>query len=68
MDIWRNEITITSSYGAAGDDLAESLNLIARGAINVKPLITHILPLREIQTGFNLVVQAKDSLKVILHP
>ncbi len=66
VDVWRNEITITSSYGAAGDDLQESLNAIASGQINVNPLITHKLPFKQIQQGFDLVSQAKQSLKVIL--
>lgn len=67
-NIWRNEITITSSYGAAPDDLKESLDLISRGKIDVKPLITHKLPFKKIQEGFNLVSEAKESLKVVLMP
>jgi len=68
VDIWRNEITITSSYGAAGDDLQESLDVIASGKINVKILITHKFPLTKIQEGFNLVAKPKDSLKVVIEP
>ncbi|MFA5256038.1 MAG: zinc-binding dehydrogenase, partial [Candidatus Omnitrophota bacterium] len=68
VDMWRREITITSSYGAAGDDLAEALELISSGRLDVKQLITHKLPLRKIQEGFRLVAEAKESLKVILEP
>jgi len=67
-DIWRNEITLTSSYGAAPSDLEEALALIRRGEIAVRDLITHTLPLEEIQKGFNLVAGAKESLKVVLIP
>ena len=67
-DLWRREITVTSSYGAAGDDLAEALELISSGRLDVKQLITHKLPLRKIQEGFRLVAEAKESLKVILEP
>jgi len=67
-NIWRNEITITSSYGAAERDLKESLEAIASSKINIKPLITHKLPLRKIQEGFRLVCEAKESLKVVLLP
>lgn len=66
VDFWRNEITITSSYGAAGEDLTEALELIKNGEINVKSLITNVLPLAEIQKGFDLVSGAKESLKVVL--
>ena len=68
VDVWRNEITVTSSYGAAGDDLAEALELISSGKLDMNPLITHRLPLQKIQEGFRLVAEAKESLKVILEP
>jgi len=68
VDMWRNEITVTSSYGAAADDLAEALELISSGKLDMKPLITHKLPLKKIQEGFRLVAQAKESLKVVLEP
>lgn len=65
-NLWRNEITVTSSYGAAPDDLKEAMNLIKDGRINVKGMITHKLPLTEAQKGFNIVSEAKESLKVVL--
>ncbi|MFH1347482.1 MAG: alcohol dehydrogenase catalytic domain-containing protein [Candidatus Margulisiibacteriota bacterium] len=68
VDFWRNEITITSSYGAAPIDLEESLGLITDGKINVLDMITHKLPLAEIEKGFKIVSEAKDSLKVVLSP
>ena len=67
-DFWRDEITITSSYGAAPVDLKESLNLIKDKRLNVKPMITHKLPLEKIQEGFKIVSDAQDSLKVVLEP
>jgi L-iditol 2-dehydrogenase len=68
VDIWRNEITITSSYGAAGYDLAQALEFISSGKLNIKQLITHTFPLQKIQEAFRLVAEAKGSLKVILEP
>jgi len=67
-DFWRNEITVTSTYGAAPVDLEEALRLIKDKKVNVKDMITHILPLSEIQKGFKIVLDAKDSLKVVLRP
>tara|TARA_Y100000294_G_scaffold105683_1_gene98193 strand:- start:2829 stop:3809 length:981 start_codon:yes stop_codon:yes gene_type:complete len=66
VDLWRNELTITSSYGAASADLKESLDLIKNKKVNVKGMITHKLPLEKIQEGFKLVTDAKESLKVVL--
>lgn len=68
VDFWRNEMTVTSSYGAAPEDLANALELIASGKVNMKDLITHKLPLEKAQEGFRLVAEAKNSLKVVLLP
>ncbi len=67
-DFWRNELTVTSSYGAAPVDLEEALALIADKKINVKDTITQKLPLAQIQEAFKIVVEAKESLKVVLGP
>lgn len=66
VDFWRNEITITSSYGAAPFDLEEALALIQNKDINVKELITHQFSLQDIQKGFEIASVAKESLKVII--
>ncbi|MFH1288779.1 MAG: alcohol dehydrogenase catalytic domain-containing protein [bacterium] len=68
VDFWRNEITLISSYGAAPVDLEESLKLIKNKKINVKEMITHILPLEDIQKGFKIASDAKKSLKIVLKP
>jgi L-iditol 2-dehydrogenase len=68
VDFWRNEITITSSYGAAPSDLEEALRLIEKRTINVSAMITHKLPLKDIQKGFKIVQDAQQSLKVVLVP
>jgi L-iditol 2-dehydrogenase len=67
-DFWRNELTVTSSYGAAPVDLEVALDLIAQQKINVKDTISHTLPLEQIQAGFKIVAEAKESLKVVLEP
>ena len=67
-DFWRNEVKIMTSYGAAPDDLKESIDLIKNKKINVNDMITHRLKLDDIQKGFNLVAEAKESLKVIVEP
>ncbi|MEW6169986.1 MAG: alcohol dehydrogenase catalytic domain-containing protein [Candidatus Omnitrophota bacterium] len=65
---WRNEITITSSYGAAPADLKEALEIIKNKTININGLITHKFALADIQKGFKIVTEAKKSLKVVLLP
>jgi L-iditol 2-dehydrogenase len=65
---WRNEITLKTSYGAAPNDLAESLAVLAEGKLDVKDMITHKLNLRQAAEGFRLMAEAGESLKVILEP
>lgn len=67
-DFWRNEITLTSSYGAAPVDLGESLRLLKNKKINAKEMITDVLPLEKIQEGFKIASDAKESLKIVLKP
>jgi L-iditol 2-dehydrogenase len=65
---WRNEVTLTSSYGGGPADYAAALELIQAGKIRVRDMITHRLGLAETSLGFQLVAQAQDSLKVIIEP
>ncbi len=67
-DFWRNELSVVSSYGAAPVDLEEALDLIKDGKINVKDMITHKVGLEDIQRGFKIAGEAKDSLKVVVVP
>jgi L-iditol 2-dehydrogenase len=67
-DFWRNEITLRTSYGAAPQDLEESLDLLSNNKLNVADMITHRLSLQDAAEGFRLVASAGESLKVILEP
>ena len=65
---WRSERSIVSSYAANPDEHREALRLIKNRKVNVKDMITHRFPLAEIQKGFKLVSEAKESIKVIIEP
>jgi len=67
-EIWWAGITMTSSYAASPSDLAIAIELIRSRRVNVKDMITHRLPLAETGRGFQLVADAKDSIKVIIEP
>ena len=67
-DIWRNGITLLPSYGAGPLDIQVAVDLIANKRIPVERMITHRLPLQEAGLGFQLVSEAKDSIKVIIRP
>ncbi|MCJ7576794.1 MAG: zinc-binding dehydrogenase, partial [Dehalococcoidia bacterium] len=65
---WRNEITLTSSYGGSPADYVGALGLIQAGKIRVRDMISHRLGLAETGLGFQLVARAQDSLKVVIEP
>jgi len=65
---WRNEVTLTSSYAGSYNDHLEALELLHQRKINVKDMITHRLSLAETGQGFQLVAEAKESIKVIIEP
>lgn len=67
-DFWTKEIRILTSYYCGPPDIKEAIDLITTGAIKTDDLITHKLPLSEIEKGFQLVVDGKESLKVIIKP
>ncbi len=65
---FRNDITLTTSYAGSPADHFRALQLIEAGALNINRLITHRLGLAETGKGFQLVAEAKDSIKVIVEP
>jgi len=67
-EFWRNEITVKTSYGAAPQDLEESLAILKQKKVNVAEMITHKLDIHDVAEGFRLVAAAGESLKVIIQP
>ncbi|HEY3318343.1 MAG TPA: alcohol dehydrogenase catalytic domain-containing protein [Coriobacteriia bacterium] len=67
-ELWRREVTVRTAYGAAPEDLAAALDLIATRRVRVDDLVTHRLPLDDIAEGFRLVAEARESVKVIVEP
>lgn len=67
-ELWWSGIKIISSYAAAPADLQMALNLIKYKRVNVSDMVTHKLPLSEIEKGFQMVSESKDSLKIIINP
>ncbi|UCD70949.1 MAG: zinc-dependent dehydrogenase [Syntrophobacterales bacterium] len=65
---FRNDITLTTSYAGSPRDHADALELIRTRRLRVKEMITHRLGLAETGRGFQLVAEARDSIKVIIEP
>jgi L-iditol 2-dehydrogenase len=65
---FRNDITLTTSYGAAPLDSWQALQLLPNPNLRFQDMITHRLPLGKTGEGFQLVASAQESLKVLVHP
>lgn len=66
--LFRNEITLTSSYAGDRADHITAVELIRSMRVRVKEMITHRLGLAETGLGFQYVVEGKKSIKVIIEP
>jgi len=66
--LFRNEVTLMSSYAGNRADHMTALDLIRSKRVRVKELITHRLDLEETELGFKLVAEGKNSIKVIIEP
>jgi L-iditol 2-dehydrogenase len=67
-DLWSRQLTVTTTYAASPDDLTTALELIRSKRVNVGEMVTHRLGLEETGSGFSLVAEAGDSLKVVVEP
>ena len=65
---FRNDITLTTSYGSSPFDSWQALEMIRSSLVQVKDMITDRLPLDQTARGFQLVAQSQDSMKVIIEP
>ena len=67
-EYWTQEIAILTSYYCGPPDIQDALTHIETGNIRVDDMITHRLPLKDIVKGFQLVLDGKKSIKVIIKP
>lgn len=66
--LFRNEVTIMSSYAGDRADHITALELIRSRRVRVRDMITHRLGLAETGHGFQLVVEGTNSIKVLIEP
>jgi L-iditol 2-dehydrogenase len=68
FDYWNDGITLLPTYGGSPIDITTAIHLIRAQRLPLRQMITHRLPLAETGLGFQMVTEAKDSIKVIIEP
>jgi len=68
FEFWNDGITLLSTYGGSPFDISKAIELIRGQRLLLQKMITHRLPLAETGVGFQMVTDAKDSIKVIVEP
>ncbi len=66
-DLFKYERRIVGTYSGAVAEQGRVFDLIASGALDPTPLVTHKMPLDDFQTGLDLV-RARKALKVLFTP
>jgi L-iditol 2-dehydrogenase len=64
-DLYFNETRLIPSYSCGPDDTRQAMDLVHRGVLNARELITHRFPLANIYQAYQQA-QKPDSLKVVV--
>jgi 2-desacetyl-2-hydroxyethyl bacteriochlorophyllide A dehydrogenase len=62
----QREITLRGSANVTPADFQEALGLLGQGRIQMQPLITHRMPLAEVEEAFRAQSDAQSSVKVMV--
>jgi 2-desacetyl-2-hydroxyethyl bacteriochlorophyllide A dehydrogenase len=66
-DLYFKEPTVQGARAAKGEDFVESIDLVARSAINLSPLVTHVLPVSALAQALQMLESDADGrMKIIL--
>jgi 2-desacetyl-2-hydroxyethyl bacteriochlorophyllide A dehydrogenase len=61
------ELTLINARAAKSEDFPATIDLVARGALNLQALITHVLPLSELGPALGLLESdADERMKIII--
>jgi 2-desacetyl-2-hydroxyethyl bacteriochlorophyllide A dehydrogenase len=62
----QREITLRGSANVTTADFREAISLLDQGRVRMQPLITHRVPLAEVEQAFRLQADADSSVKVMV--
>jgi 2-desacetyl-2-hydroxyethyl bacteriochlorophyllide A dehydrogenase len=65
--LYYKELLVVNTRAAKGEDYPTSIDLVARGALKLKPLVTHVVPLVDLEKAIGMLESDEDRrMKIIL--
>ncbi|HWZ57037.1 MAG TPA: alcohol dehydrogenase catalytic domain-containing protein [Verrucomicrobiae bacterium] len=65
--LYYKELNIVNTRAAKSEDYPASIDLVARGILKLKPLVTHVVPLRDLEKAIGMLESDEDQrMKIIL--
>jgi L-iditol 2-dehydrogenase len=65
--LYFKELTIVNSRAAKSEDFPRAIDLVARRVVKLEPLVTHVVPLAELERAIHMLKSDEDQrLKIIL--
>jgi L-iditol 2-dehydrogenase len=65
--LYFKELKIVNSRAAKGEDFPASIDLVARGVLKLKPLVTHVVSLLDLEKAIGMLESDEDRrMKIIL--
>lgn len=65
---YMDEVTVTSKYSSDHTDTYSYFRLLESGRVNAKSTITHHFDINDSAEAFRLLVEAQESLKIVVYP
>ncbi len=65
--LYYKELKLVNSRAAKSEDYPACIDLVARGVVKLKPLVTHVVPLSELEAAISMLKSDMDErMKIIL--
>ena len=59
--------SLAALYAAKGEDFPPTIDLVARGVLKLKPLVTHVVPLLDLEKAMGMLESDEDQrMKIIM--
>jgi 2-desacetyl-2-hydroxyethyl bacteriochlorophyllide A dehydrogenase len=64
----QKEIRLQGSIAYSSEDFRDAVGLLSDGSVDVTPLVTHRVPLDDIDAAFSVQLEKESSIKVLVRP